>query len=159
MVTSLGPAREWKHNPDTSAYRVNNGPNEKAVTITDDLYSARNTLPKRIHGPVGTGTLKPDISNMVNGDCAGLALLRHQSRYMGVFRNGDSFTVNDVDNLTMGDNWVTTGTGTVGEGQDICSGTTWLAWSQILRLEEATRRSSITRQMAATSRRLDPCSL
>lgn len=35
---------------------------------------------------------------------------------MGVFCNGDSFIVNDVDNLIMGDNWVMIGIGIVGEG-------------------------------------------
>jgi beta-xylosidase len=124
--TILGPAWEWNHNPDTTAFSVNDGLTLSAVTVTDDLYNARNTLTKRIHGPVGTGTLEVDISNMASGDRAGLALLRDQSAYVGVFRNGDGFTVNYVDGLTMDDEWVTTGTGTVRESQGISAGTIWL---------------------------------
>lgn len=124
--TQLQPAWEWNHNPDTGSFAVNDGLTLSAATITDDLYAAKNTLSKRIHGPVGTGTLELDISGMASGDRAGLALLRHQSAYVGVARDGDTFTVVYVDGLTMNVNWETTGTGTVGASESIQSGTVWL---------------------------------
>ena len=121
--TSLRHEWEWNHNPDTSAFSVNDGLTLNAVTVTNDLYQARNTLTKRIQGPMGTGTLELDISNMANGDRAGLALLRDSSAYIGVFRDGDSFTVNYVDGLTMNEDWQTSSTGTVRDTQEVSSGT------------------------------------
>ena len=47
----MGPQYEWNHNPDTSRFSVNNGLRLQTATVTNDLYSARNTLTHRIQGP------------------------------------------------------------------------------------------------------------
>ncbi|KAL2866111.1 glycosyl hydrolase [Aspergillus lucknowensis] len=125
--TKLGPAWEWNHNPDTSAFSVDDGLTLSAGTVTDDIYSARNTLTRRIHGPEGSETLELDFSGMADGDRAGLALLRDQSAYVGIARDGDSFAVNYVDGITMDTNWETTSPGTVGASEGIqLNGTVWL---------------------------------
>jgi hypothetical protein len=52
------------------------------------------------------------LSGMVDGDRAGLGLLRDQSAYIGVWRSGSTYTVTMVNNITMDTSWVTTSTGT-----------------------------------------------
>ncbi len=66
--TPLDASWEWNHNPDTSRFSVNNGLTLNTATVTNDIYQARNTLTKRIHGPIGVGTLQLDFTNLANGD-------------------------------------------------------------------------------------------
>ncbi|KEY64414.1 hypothetical protein S7711_08472 [Stachybotrys chartarum IBT 7711] len=126
--TSLGPQWEWNHNPDTSRFTVNNGLTLSAATVTNDLYWARNTLTKRIHGPQGVGTLELDFSRMADGDRAGLALFRDRSAWVGIARSGSSYSVQYVTglNLGTGNGWPTQGTGTVSASQSISATRVWL---------------------------------
>jgi beta-xylosidase len=126
--TSLGPQWEWNHNPDTSKFSVNNGLTLSAATVTNDIYWARNTLTKRIHGPVGTGTLELDFTSMADGDRAGLSLFRDKSAWVGIARDGSTYRVQYVTglNLGTGNGWPTTGTGTVSAQQDISTKKVWL---------------------------------
>ncbi|HSX96081.1 MAG TPA: RICIN domain-containing protein, partial [Streptomyces sp.] len=110
--TALAPHWEWNHNPDTTAFTVDNGLTLRTATVTDDLYNARNTLTRRIQGPASTATVVLDYSAMADGDRAGLAMLRDYSAWIGVTRlNGVSRLVM-FDGLTMDTSWNTTGTGT-----------------------------------------------
>jgi hypothetical protein len=92
----------------------------RPLQITTDWYEARNTLTHRLLGPISTGTIKMDIGGMKDGDRAGLGLLRDVSAYIGVWRTGNTFTVNMVNNITIFQlqaptpdvSWVTTSTGT-----------------------------------------------
>jgi beta-xylosidase len=123
---SLAPAWEWNHNPDLSKFTVASGLILRTATVTTDLYSARNTLTKRIHGPSGTGTLEVDISSMADGDRAGLALLRDQSAWVGVRRDGSASQVCYVDGITMNTDWTTKATGSYGVCATISPGKIWL---------------------------------
>ena len=58
----------------------NNGLRLQTATVTNDLYTARNTLTHRIQGPTSTATIELDYSAMANGDRAGLAMLRDSRR-------------------------------------------------------------------------------
>ena len=51
---------------------------------------ARNSLTQRTIGPVCTGTISLDISNMKDGDFAGLGLLQKDYGLAGVKINGDA---------------------------------------------------------------------
>jgi hypothetical protein len=85
-----------------------------APQITDDWYSARNTLTHRQLGPVSTATIQLNVGSMADGDRAGLGLLRDQSAYIGVWRNGTTYALNMVTNITMDSStFATTSTGTV----------------------------------------------
>lgn len=54
-----------------------------------DFLSARNTLTQRTVGPVCSGTTSMDVSNMKEGDFAGLALLQKKYGFVGVmYENG-----------------------------------------------------------------------
>lgn len=112
--TSLGPAWEWNHNPDTASYSVDDGLVLSTATVTDDLYAARNTLTRRIHGEFPVGTVEIDFTNMADGDRCGLAAFRDRSAYIGVHRSGDTYTITVMHGMEQNETtWDTTSTGTV----------------------------------------------
>jgi beta-xylosidase len=109
--TQLSPEWEWNHNPDNTRWSLNNGLRLETATVTDDLYSARNTLTHRILGPSSTATIELDTSAMKDGDRAGLVMLRDSSAWIGISRDGDSTRLVAKDGLTMDHHWNTTSTG------------------------------------------------
>jgi beta-xylosidase len=124
--SSLGHRWEWNHNPDTSRFSVGSGLRLQTATVTNDLYSARNTLTHRIQGPSSTATIELDYSAMANGDRAGLALLRDSSAWIGVKRDNGANRVVMTNGLTMNSSWGTTGTGTEAASANISGGRIWL---------------------------------
>lgn len=62
--TFLGPQWEWTHNPDETAFDVNDGLTLRIATVTNNLYQARNNLTNRILGPVSVATIQVDFSDM-----------------------------------------------------------------------------------------------
>jgi len=124
--TVLGPEWEWNHNPDNSKWSLNGGLNLQAATVTNDLYSARNTLTHRILGPASTATIELDYSHMKDGDRAGLALLRDSSAWLGVKCEAGSFNVVMESDLTMDEDWKTVTTGIQLASAPISGGRVWL---------------------------------
>lgn len=125
--TSLGPAWEWNHNPDTSKSTVSNGLTLSAATVTSDLYAARNTLTKRIHGPRGVGTVVIDFTNLGDGDRAGLSLLRQASAYIAVQRSGSSYAIVMYNGLSMvKSTWATSSAGSQAATTPISQRCVWL---------------------------------
>jgi beta-xylosidase len=88
---------QWNHNPDNSLWSVNGTEGYlRLVTgrIDNDFLSARNTLTQRTIGPVCAGSVKIDVSNMKDGDFAGLALLQQRHGLVGVkLENGEKSVV------------------------------------------------------------------
>ncbi len=107
----LGPEWEWNHNPDNSRWSMHKGLHLETATVTDDLYSARNTLTHRILGPSSTATILLDVSEMKDGDRAGLAMLRDSSATVGVSREGAGLSLVMKSGLSMDGRWNTTSTG------------------------------------------------
>lgn len=124
--TSLGPAWEWNHNPDTTKFTVNNGLTLSTATVTYDIYQARNTLTHRIHGPYSTATILLDSANMAAGDRAGLVLLRDVSAWIGIKNDGGSLTVGITNDITMNADWSTASTGATVASENISKGTIYL---------------------------------
>ncbi|PRY36876.1 glycoside hydrolase family 43 protein [Umezawaea tangerina] len=124
--TALGPQWEWNHNPDTSKFSVGNGVRLSTATVTNDLYSARNTLTHRVQGPTSTGTATLDLTSMRDGDRTGLAVLRDSSAWIGVKRDNGRNRVVVVNGLTMDSGWRTTGTGTEVASADLSATRIWL---------------------------------
>ncbi|WP_430781652.1 glycoside hydrolase family 43 protein [Actinoplanes sp. G11-F43] len=124
--TTLGHQYEWNHNPETSRYAVGNGLRLRTATVTNDLYSARNTLTRRIQGPSSTATIQLDYSAMTDGDRAGLAMLRDSSAWIGIRRDNGVTRVSMTNGLTMNSSWATTGTGTEAAGTNVSGGRIWL---------------------------------
>ena len=94
----LGLQWEWNHNPDNSAWSLTERLGYMRLytaNVTDELNTAHNSLTQRILGysPVGTatgryknsyGTVKLDLSNMQEGDVAGLAVFQNPYSFIGV---------------------------------------------------------------------------
>lgn len=125
----LAPEWQWNHNPDDTKFAIeSNGIQLQTATTTDDLYSARNTLTHRVLGPSSIGTAILDISSMVNGDRAGLSLLRDQSAYIGVVKDASgslSFVMRS--GITMEkENWTTTSVGTDQASVSLSQNRIWL---------------------------------
>jgi len=130
---ALGPRWEWNHNPDTSRFQVGDGLRLQTATVTNDLYSARNTLTHRIQGPTSTATIELDVSAMADGDRAGLAMLRQSSAWIGVVRSGGTNRVVMTDGLTMNGSWQTTGTGVERASTPLAGTRVWLRASADIR--------------------------
>jgi beta-xylosidase len=83
---------QWNHNPDNSLWSVTKRKGYLRLTtgrIDNVFLSARNTLTQRTFGPECSGSTSIDISNMKEGDFAGLALLQKKFGLVGVtYNNG-----------------------------------------------------------------------
>jgi beta-xylosidase len=78
---------QWNHNPDNAFWSVSKRPGYLRMTtsrIDTNILLARNTLTQRTIGPVSSGTISMDISNMKNGDRAGLMLLQRKYGWVGI---------------------------------------------------------------------------
>ncbi|KAA9372925.1 family 43 glycosylhydrolase, partial [Microbispora cellulosiformans] len=124
--SQLGPEWEWNHNPDTTKFSVGSGLKLQTATVTNDLYSARNTLTHRILGPSSTATIQLDYSQMRDGDRAGLAMLRDSSAWIGVRRDNGQTRLVATNNLTMNSSWQTTSTGSEVASTSVSGGRIWL---------------------------------
>ena len=91
-ASQLGLQWQWNHNPDNSLWSVSERKGYlrlKTGRIDTDFLSARNTLTQRTIGPVCSGTTSMDVSDMREGDFAGLALLQKKYGWIGVkYENG-----------------------------------------------------------------------
>jgi beta-xylosidase len=123
---TLGPEWEWNHNPDATRFSVSGGLRLQTATVTNDLYSARNTVTHRILGPSSTATIVLNYAAMRDGDRAGLALLRDSSAWIGIKRDNGSTRVVLTNGLTMDSSWNTTGTGTEAASATVSGGRIWL---------------------------------
>jgi beta-xylosidase len=85
-------AWQWNHNPDNSLWSVSERKGFlrlKTGKIDSSFELSRNTLTQRTFGPVCSGSTAIDVSNMKEGDFAGLALLQKKFGQAGVkYENG-----------------------------------------------------------------------
>lgn len=82
---------QWNHNPVNSLWSVRERKGFLRLTtgrIDTSFLSARNSLTQRTIGPVCTGSTSLDVSNMKDGDFAGLGLLQKNYGLIGVRRVG-----------------------------------------------------------------------
>ena len=82
---------QWNHNPDNQHWSVKARKGFLRITtarVDTSFLLAKNTLTQRTIGPVCTGSTSLDISNMKDGDFAGLALLQKNYGLIGVKVNG-----------------------------------------------------------------------
>lgn len=125
-TASLSPEWEWNHNPDNSKWSAGNGLRLQTATVTDDLYSARNTLTHRILGPISNATIVLDVSRMKDGDRAGLAMLRDASAWIGVARDDGKYKVVMRQGLTMDRRWNTSSSGEDAASEPLSQTKIWL---------------------------------
>ncbi|QEC56287.1 glycoside hydrolase family 43 protein [Flavisolibacter ginsenosidimutans] len=89
---ALPLAWQWNHNPDNSLWSVKARKGYLRLTtgrIDTSFLLARNSLTQRTIGPVCSGTTSLDVSNMKDGDFAGLGLLQKNYGLLGVRVNGN----------------------------------------------------------------------
>lgn len=83
---------QWNHNPVNELWSVTQRKGFLRLTsgrIDNDFLLARNTLTQRTFGPECFGSTSVDVSEMKDGDFAGLALLQKKYGLVGVkFVNG-----------------------------------------------------------------------
>lgn len=84
---------QWNHNPDNSLWSVTTRKGFlrlKTGRMDTSFLTARNSLTQRTIGPVCSGIISLDVSNMKDGDFAGLGLLQKQFGLLGVQISGIS---------------------------------------------------------------------
>ena len=88
---ALPLAWQWNHNPDNRFWSIGEREGYLRLTtgrIDSTVLSARNTLTQRTFGPVSSATIKMDVTNMKDGDCAGLIALQRRFGFVGVKMEG-----------------------------------------------------------------------
>jgi beta-xylosidase len=83
---------QWNHNPDNRLWSLTKRKGFLRLTtgrVDTSFLSSRNTLTQRTIGPVCTASTMLDVSNMKDGDFAGLCLLQKNFGLAGVSLNGD----------------------------------------------------------------------
>ncbi len=88
---------QWNHNPDNENWTILKNPGRLRITtgrIDTNVQFARNMLTQRTWGPQSTAATCIDVSNMKNGDVAGLIALQNRYGYVGVKNeNGKKYLV------------------------------------------------------------------
>jgi beta-xylosidase len=94
--SSLPLVWQWNHNPDNALWSLTARPGFLRLTTgraDADVLSARNTLTQRTIGPVCSGATAVDVSNLRDGDFAGLLLLQKNYGLVGVRSEGGTRTI------------------------------------------------------------------
>jgi beta-xylosidase len=84
---------QWNHNPDNALWSLTDRKGYlrlKTGRVDSSFLLARNTLTQRTIGPTCTGITALDISQLKDGDFAGLALLQKRYGLVGVERTKDA---------------------------------------------------------------------
>lgn len=86
---------QWNHNPNNDYWSVKERPGYlrlKTFRIDESFLHARNTLTQRTFGPECAGETAVDVTEMKEGDFAGLALLQRKYGLVGVkVKNGKKY--------------------------------------------------------------------
>ena len=93
---ALPLAWQWNHNPDARFWSLTQRPGFLRLTtgrVDAEFLAARNTLTQRTFGPECSASTSIDVSNMKEGDCAGLALLQKKCGWVGVKSDGNGRTI------------------------------------------------------------------
>ena len=80
-------AWQWNHNPDNDHWALLQNPGRLRITtarIDANVLHARNTLTQRTVGPESSASTLIDVSQMKNGDFAGLIALQNLYGFVGV---------------------------------------------------------------------------
>jgi beta-xylosidase len=110
---------QWNHNPDNHLWSVSERKGYlrlKTGRIDTSFVMARNTLTQRTIGPKSSGSTSIDVSNMKEGDFAGLSLLQKKFGLIGVkyesgiksivMINADSGKALEVERVPLSQNTV-----------------------------------------------------
>jgi len=96
---------QWNHNPVNALWSLKEKPGFlrlKTGRIDSTFLQARNTLTQRAIGPVSSGSIKIDVSNMKPGDFAGLSVLQKKYGLIGVTFENDKKNIFMSKNIDDG---------------------------------------------------------
>jgi beta-xylosidase len=85
---TLGHQWQWNHNPDPSHWSLSERPGHMRLHAmgAEHLVTARNTLTQILQGPSSEITARIDVSNMIDGQRAGLTMFNVRPSWVGVVR-------------------------------------------------------------------------
>jgi beta-xylosidase len=89
-------AWQWNHNPDNQFWSLGERESHLRLTngrVDDNVLQTRNTLTQRTFGPESSGSTVIDVSNMKNGDVAGLIALQKRYGFVGVKMEDNSKSI------------------------------------------------------------------
>jgi len=87
---------QWNHNPDNSLWSLTERKGFfrlKTGRVDTSFLMAKNMLTQRTIGPVCSGSISLDVTDMKDGDFAGLCLLQKNYGLIGVKVNGNSKSI------------------------------------------------------------------
>jgi len=94
---------QWNHNPDPDLWSLTERKGFlrlKTGAITNDFLQAKNTLTQRTIGPTCSASVAIDVSQMKDGDFAGLSLLQKNYGLLGVRMEGNKKSLIMVNAMT-----------------------------------------------------------
>ena len=94
--SELGLHWQWNHNPVDNAWSLTERPGYlrlKTSRTVSNLYLAPNTLTQRMEGPMCSASVMMDLSNMKDGDCAGLSAFNGDSGVLTIKKKGKKLTL------------------------------------------------------------------
>lgn len=89
-------AWQWNHNPDNNNWDILQNPGRLHITtgrVDDNILLAKNILTQRTFGPNSSASTSVDMSQMKNGDIAGLIALQNKYGYVGVKKEDGKNTI------------------------------------------------------------------
>lgn len=97
----LGSQWQWNHNSDNSKWSLLENPGRLRLytaSVTDSLQKSRNMLTQRIFGyrdntKPSYGTIRMNVSNMHDGDMAGITVFQNPYAYIAINKQGNTFNI------------------------------------------------------------------
>lgn len=92
---------QWNHNPVDNAWSLTERPGWlrlKTSRCAANIFDAPNSISQRMIGPVMSGVIKMDISNMRDGDVAGVSAFQGDAAVLQVERHGKKMLVRALKN-------------------------------------------------------------
>lgn len=93
----LGLTWQWNHNPDNTKWSLTERPGYmrlktgRVMEDPTDIFHARNTLTQRVLNGTCSGRIAIDVSNMKNGDRAGLSAFNYYGGLIEVIKVNNSY--------------------------------------------------------------------
>ena len=98
---------QWNHNPVNSAWSLTERKGYlrlRTVRVVNNLFAAPNTLTQRMEGPECSGIISIDVSEMKNGDVAGLSAFNGDAGVLSVIMDGNKKYISMASNSVVLDN-------------------------------------------------------
>ena len=91
---------QWNHNPDNALWSLTERPGFlrlKTGKVVGSVFEARNTIGQRTEGPKCQGIVKMELTNMNDGDYAGLFAFCSQPGGLTVVKTEDEYIIQMTD--------------------------------------------------------------